>query len=366
MKRLVYDIEVFPNMFLAIIKNMDTGEYLYIEKSPFKDNVHLARDALKNSYLVGYNSIDYDNIVMNYVINDNPTTEAIYEFSNFVIRGKIIEEAKEKLNELYSKKDDNTTYSYDLFGKKNVTGKKRETIAKLKAIINEFAPFTGNWYDKVKPYKYNDMWEDIDLLRMLFSKKLRVGLKELEIMLKWHNVMESDIPFDQPIKTEAERREVIKYCLNDVDFTEHLAKYCKKDIQLRFDIQKQYGVNALSLDGVNLGAALYYKAIADKTGMTFKEVKNIRGVSKPFYLGEIINDFIHFTEPCFKALVEDIKKFKYIHRENYFSSRISYKNTIYDIGSGGLHAYFPHPMIFQPKENEFYWQIDAGKRMKRR
>lgn len=307
MKRLVYDIEVFPNLFLAVFYNIDTTETIIIEKSKWFDNTHLLKKLVYNSYLIGYNSIDYDNVVINKIIKEKLSNKNIYYWSKYVINNK---------------NDD-------------------------------------NYRNRVKPYKYNKQYKSIDLIRMLFSKKLRTSLKALQIMLKWHNVLECELDFDEEVTID--QIEIVKeYCINDTMFTNYLTEWCKKDIQLRFEIQNQYGIECLSLDGVNIGSSLYINAIAKKTNSSFWDIKNIRGQSKPFYLGEIINDFIEFKSPVLNELLEDIKKFKYIHREQYYEKRIIYKDTIYDIGSGGIHSFFPKATIIEPKENELYEQRDFG------
>lgn len=77
-----------------------------------------------------------------------------------------------------------------------------------------------------------------------------------------------------------------------------------------------------------------------------------------FKYGKVINDFISFNDPVLKDLLTEIREFKYIHKQQYFSKRIVFGDIIYDVGSGGLHSYFPKPEIIEPKENEIYEQRD--------
>lgn len=149
MKRQCWDSECFPNYWLALFKNIDTGEFKKIELFNNEGNLHELVDTVNNSYLISYNGIDYDDIMINFIIaNINTiTNEDIYNFSKYII---------------FSKHED-------------------------------------NYYDKIRPYKYNKLYKTIDLMRMLFSKKLRVSLKSLQIMLKWHNVLECELSFDEPV-----------------------------------------------------------------------------------------------------------------------------------------------------------------------
>lgn len=330
----VLDIEVFPNLFICVIKNTEQEKPIIIEKSVRKDNTYLLKKYLKD-YIITYNGIDYDDIVNKFIVEHDPDTKTIKNFSDYVILNK----------------DNDPDY-----------------------------------YRKIKPYKYQE-YKQIDLMKMLFSKKLRVSLKSLQIMLKWHNVLECDLPFDEDVPTN-KIDEVIEYCINDVLFTEYLFNYSKKDIGFRFALNEEYDINTLSSDPVKIGVDLMTKFIGEKlVGKTLKYtdygqhpieiygktydsvkikdlktgsdfVKKTRFIPKPFYLGEIINDFIKFDSPILKNLLEEIKNFKYYHKENYFEKRIIYKDTIYDIGSGGLHSYLPQPKIFTPRKDELYQQAD--------
>lgn len=281
MRRFVYDTEVFPNYILFLFKNIDTKEY--IEISSKKNNLSELRQFGENDFLISYNGLAYDDLMLNFTkANPNLHVDKYKEFSDYIIQDK-----------------------------------------------ND-----PNYYQKIRKYKYSK-FKSIDLLKMLFSLKLRVSLKSLQVLLKWHNVLESDIPFNSPVD-DKDIPTVFNYCENDVDFTEYLAEYCKKDIQLRFEIERTQGLNCLNMDGVKLGAELYIKSIANKLDTSQKEIRNIRGSTKPFYLKEIVLPFIKFKDPILKNLLKRIKEFKYHHRINYFSDRVIFRKTIYDIGSGGL------------------------------
>ena len=79
---------------------------------------------------------------------------------------------------------------------------------------------------------------------MLYSQKLRVGLKEMQVTMQYHNVQEYDGDFcsDLPV---SEIPNMVSYCDNDVNSTEALHYRCKKDIDLRIAIEDEYGVKVL-------------------------------------------------------------------------------------------------------------------------
>lgn len=367
-KAYVYDIEVFSNYFLVIFKAFRGDETIIIEYSEdFNINTLelLKQFDDENIYLISYNGIDFDNILINYIIKNNfkVTNKQLFGLSNYVIEGKVLEEAREKLKELQKSKSD-VYVNYDLFGKVSVIGNKKDATIKLTNIINKYKHIGGKYYKNIKPYK-NGVYKSIDLLRMLFSKKLRVSLKAVQIMLKWHNVLECELPFDEPIN-KSDIDTVIEYCENDVNSTKYLANWCKKDIQLRFNIQKQYNIECLSMDGVKIGVELMTKFITDEyaqnNNLTKGEAKlwfkSLKPYTESFKYGKVINNFIKFKDPVLKDLLKEIKSFKYVHKIKYFSKRIKFRNTIYDIGSGGLHSFFSKSCVIVPKKGEVYYQSD--------
>ena len=102
---------------------------------------------------------------------------------------------------------------------------------------------------------------------MMFSNKLRVGLKELQVTMQYPNVQEYEGDFDQFLP-EKEIDNVLIYNLNDVDSTLELLNRCKKDIDLRLSIEDEYGIKALSKDGVNLGMEILKQRYLAETGLT--------------------------------------------------------------------------------------------------
>lgn len=100
----------------------------------------------------------------------------------------------------------------------------------------------------------------------MFSSKLRIGLKELQVTMNYHNVQEYDGDFEQKVsKSEIDR--VIQYNENDINSTFELLKRLKKDIDLRLAIEDEYHINVLSKDGVNIGMEIIKTRYLQETGL---------------------------------------------------------------------------------------------------
>lgn len=141
---------------------------------------------------------------------------------------------------------------------------------------------------------------------MLFSNKLRVGLKEMEVTMEYFNVLQYDGDFNRPVQLE-DIDKVIYYNQVDVGATEELLNRCQKDIELRLAIEDEYKIKALNKDGVNLGMEILKQRYLDETGLTWDDIKDLRSPCNQIHLNEIIFDFIEFQTPELQKLLSDLK-----------------------------------------------------------
>ena len=204
----VYDIEVFPNVFHCLLKNTETKEYIYFEVSERKNQIEQLIDFFsncQNKIICGYNCIHYDNPIINFILEyKKPMSCASFE--------RICHNIQSLSNIIVSSDD----------------------------------------IEKWKRWKYANNFDTLDLLTMLYSQKLRVGLKEMQVTMKYKNVQEYSGKFTDYL-LEKDIPEMIMYNKNDVDSTENLLYLCENDIKLRLSIEQEYGIEALNKDGVNLG-----------------------------------------------------------------------------------------------------------------
>lgn len=106
-----------------------------------------------------------------------------------------------------------------------------------KVIVNSKEGEEGLW----KEWKYQQWFESFDILTMLYSTQLRVGLKEMQVTMQYPNVQEFVYDWSKPLP-ESLFDEMIQYNINDVESTSELLNRCKKDIDLRVAIEDEYGV----------------------------------------------------------------------------------------------------------------------------
>ena len=308
----VYDIEIFPNCFSLVIKNTETKEFQFFELSDRKNNlVDLVPLFLNKRYIFcGYNNIHYDNPIVNFII-----------------------EYKETI-----KKSTRLDIEYNLF-------QLSQTIIK------------GD-LEKWKKWKYANNFETLDLLTMLFSQKLRVGLKEMQVTMKYSNVQEYDGNFEAPIPEE-DIPKMIQYNINDVNSTEELLYRCENDIKLRLNIEEEYGIKALNKDGVNLGMEILKTKYLEKTHKTWNDIKDLRSPCDKIALNEIILPFIKFDNPILKDLLNEMKQQVVSPDRKGYNKHFLMDNLEYSVGVGGIHS-VNKPSIFIAKEDEVISDVDVA------
>lgn len=213
--------------------------------------------------------------------------------------------------------------------------------------------------EKIKRWKYANYFESMDLLTMQFSSKLRVGLKEMQVTMHYPNVQEYDGDFSSPIPLE-DMENMIGYNINDVDSTTELLSRLKKDIELRSFIEKEYGINAYSMDSVKFGETLLAKKYCEAVGISKKQLETMRSPMDYIPLKDVILPFIKYKNPKLQEVLEDMKgQVVYSKERKGYEKQFVLSNTRYSIGVGGIHS-INTPRIYVPSENEFIGHADVA------
>jgi hypothetical protein len=85
--------------------------------------------------------------------------------------------------------------------------------------------------------------------------------------MNYKNVEEYDGDFNAPLP-KSDIPKVRAYNLNDVESTEEFLYRCTEDIDLRINIQKEYGIDVMNKDGVNLGMEILKNRYLKESGLT--------------------------------------------------------------------------------------------------
>lgn len=323
----VYDIEVFPNCFHCAVKNTETKEIKLFEISKRKNDLKNIVDFFwcinedndynfteKESKLIcGYNCIHYDNPIINFIIENHQSA------LNF------------KLNYLQICKR--------LFNLSNV-------------IIN--SEDIKEW----SKWKYKHYFNTLDLLTMLFSQKLRCGLKEMQVTMQYKNVQEYDGDFQKDLPEE-DIDNMIRYNINDVESTEALLYLCKDKIDLRLGIEKEYGVDVLSKDGMSIGVEILKTKYLEKTHKQWYQIKDLRSPCDMINLNDVILPYIQYDTPVLQNLLAEMKSLTVSPERKGYEKHFLLGDLEISVGVGGIHS-VNTPESIIPKEDEYIEDIDVA------
>lgn len=313
---IVFDIEVLKNVFTCTCKNTDTKQITVFELSPRRVDIQgLVTFFYEDYYFVGYNNIHYDNPILNYIIM------------------------------LYNK------HYFNSYSTRELT----ESIFRMSQLVID----KNSDFDLWKEYKYARNFLSIDLLTMLYSKALRVSLKEMQVTMQYKNVEEFVVDWHQDLP-EKDIDRLISYNINDVESTEELLYRCKDLLELRIETEKDFGLPCLSLDRVNLGDRLLQLKVMEKTGLNKKQLENMKSPANYVDLEKVIFPWIKFESPILQKKLTDMK-----NQHNVSPGRKGYINTFIfgemkvTIGVGGIHG-DNGTCIIKPNEDELLLDSDVN------
>lgn len=313
---IVFDIEVLKNVFTCTCKNTDTKQITVFEISPRRVDIQgLVTFFYEDYYFVGYNNIHYDNPILNYIIM------------------------------LYNK------HYFNSYSTRELT----ESVFRMSQLVID----KNSDFDLWKEYKYARNFLSIDLLTMLYSKALRVSLKEMQVTMQYKNVEEFVVDWHQDLP-EKDIDRLISYNINDVESTEELLYRCKDLLELRIETEKDFGLPCLSLDRVNLGDRLLQLKVMEKTGLNKKQLENMKSPANYVDLEKVIFPWIKFESPILQKKLTDMK-----NQHNVSPGRKGYINTFIfgemkvTIGVGGIHG-DNGTCIIKPNEDELLLDSDVN------
>jgi len=316
----VYDIEVFPNVFHCTVKDTETGMLHKFEVSERRNQTcAMCEYFLDNAKIFcGYNNQSYDDVIVNYVLmyiremrkwDSNRVANALYRMSKDLIAA--------------TDSDDNSRVR--MFSK----------------------------------WMYARYFQSMDIIRMLFAKKLRVGLKSMQVTMHYRNVLEFDGDFDEPLPADR-IDEMIAYNVNDVESTSALLESLKADIELRLFIEQDTGIDCLSMNSVKLAEEYLGKTCCEALHIDRSELKAMGSPMDFIRLGDVILPIIEYRHPTLRKVLADMRDTTVsTHERKSYVNMFAIGNTLYSVGVGGIHS-INTPMIYVPKDDEIINHLDVA------
>lgn len=295
---VVFDLEIYPNYFLAAFKHYKTGLVATFELyhgTPVFDYQKLLW-IMHNFCLVGFNSSKFD-----------------LPLIGLALQGGSIEQLEEAT----------------------------EKIIKFGAMPRDIEEFY-----KFKSGSYNH----VDLIEVA---PLSASLKAYGGRL--HAARLQDLPYDpaKPITPE-EAHKVKLYCINDLDLTALLLKELEPQLELRASMSREYNIDLRSKSDAQIAEAVICSELKRLSGYWPRRPK----VSDDYKVKYIVPDFIKFDSPELKQIAEKLanaefaldglgspmwpeglgEKEKTKEGKDKWVLKTKIGNSIYKIGMGGLHS----------------------------
>lgn len=326
---LIYDIETLLEMFLVGIYDVQTEEYLEFEVSASKNNL----DAFINYtethteyYWVGYNNLKFDGQVVEWIIRNY---EKWHELSNLEICKRIAQKAADTIHDA----------NYDVFPE----------YREYELTLKQIDIFRINHYD---------------------NKNRMVSLKRLEFEMDFENIEEMPVHHTKANMTPTERHITRTYCKNDVmatfmfynitiGNTDHPLYKDNNQIQLRQDIEKEFGIHCLNYSDSKIGDEMIKKYYMQEKGVQYNELPRKGFFRKTIAIKNCIAHYVQFETSHLQKFLSDMKK-RTMTMTDDFLEEIHFYGNIYTFAKGGLHS-VNTPKIFEA-DDEFEiidWDVDS-------
>jgi hypothetical protein len=338
MKVIIYDIEIYPNLFYMHCETPNGKKYTF-EVSPRKNEFKKFKDFMQAAKkqgitMVGFNNLEYDYPVLHHLM-------ALPPYSN--IR-TIVDEA------------------YKMSSK----------------LIN--TPWNRR-FDNVK-WEGNQIVPQCDLRKIhhLDNDARSTSLKALQFFFGMDSIEE--LPYDptKPLSTK-EIAHIVKYCQHDVDATMILYNRSGEALQMRQELGKNYGKSFLRHSDSSIGEFIILTEYKKATNLPLnkKLEPDFDGIIN---VEKLLFDFIEFDSDVFNEVHNFFKRQVIDTPKGFFSDldsddlgalrehmyELPNKNGIYKklgvkfgeievvFGAGGLHASLHEEHIKSDEEHEI---VDA-------
>ena len=326
---LIYDIETLKEMFLVgiYIPHEDIYHEFEVSKSKYDlDKFVEFTEKYKDFYWVGYNNLRFDSQVVEWVLRK---CQDWGEKSNLEVAAMIAQKAQDVIDDA----------NYDVFAEY------REEDLTLKQI-------------------------DLFKIHHFDNKNRRVSLKRLEFEMDLENIEEMPIHHTKVGMTLEDRKLTRQYCQNDVmatyEFykvtigeTDHPLYKGNDQIQLRFDIEKEFDIPCINYSDSKIGDEIIKKYYCEEKKMDVKTLPRKGYFRKYIFISQCIAPYVQFKTVQLDQFLKKIKKLR-LGINDDFKEHIHFYDNVYSFMKGGLHTE-NKPEVFEEDEDHLIidWDVSS-------
>ena len=319
MQTITYDIETMQELFLVGIYDPHTDMYFEFEVSKWAnelDSFVRFTEAHRDDYWVGYNNLRFDSQVIEYILRNY---EHWYDMTGLEICALIAQKAADVIHDA----------NYDVFPEY------REEQLSLK----QLDLFKLNHYD---------------------NKNRMVSLKRLEFEMDLENIEEMPIHHTRIDMTEAEIQLTKDYCKNDVMSTYEFYKITTGDtehplykgdnrVELRLDIEEEFGIPCLNYSDSKIGDEMIKKYYCQEKRINYNELPRKGYFRKDIAVKNCIAKYVEFQTPQLKDFLKTMKQ-RTMKMQDEFLESIHFYDNEYTFARGGLHT-VNGPKVFEATDD---------------
>ena len=319
MQTITYDIETMQELFLVGIYDPHTDMYFEFEVSKWAnelDSFVRFTEAHRDDYWVGYNNLRFDSQVIEYILRNY---EHWYDMTGLEICAMIAQKAADVIHDA----------NYDVFPEY------REEQLSLK----QLDLFKLNHYD---------------------NKNRMVSLKRLEFEMDLENIEEMPIHHTRVNMTEAEIQLTKDYCKNDVMSTYEFYKITTGDtehplykgdnrVELRLDIEEEFGIPCLNYSDSKIGDEMIKKYYCQEKRINYNELPRKGYFRKDIAVKNCIAKYVEFQTPQLKDFLKTMKQ-RTMKMQDEFLESIHFYDNEYTFARGGLHT-VNGPKVFEATDD---------------
>lgn len=313
MKLSIFDLEIYPNLFVIVFYNPYDKKYTNFICWEGKNNQLSDLKAFlkenSNTYFVGYNSLAYDMNILTEIVNKDLTTnKEIKDFNDHLIN----------LEWPLYREDDLCNKTIDLM------------------LVNNYGPRSAK----------------------------STSLKKLEFNMRKKSIKDLPYHFNDIIDTQKKVEDVIKYCEFDVEQTYEVFKLSKDLIKLRIEFGDLNNLDLINSPEPDLGKKYFYKVLSNEMGLSIKEFKYLRTYYDKIDIKDIIFPYIQFKLPIYNEVLDFYKGVtleasvkssinqdkKLINLKKAIEKTIEYKGLKTVYAAGGIHG-APLPGIYESNDD---------------
>lgn len=320
MNHYVMDYETLTNCFLGVFEHYKTDEVEVFTIGKLRNDLDkfltfLEKNVENNEFHISFNGLGFDSQITEFIIRNQ--TELSFM------------DGEEIAKTIYAKAQDCITRQ---------TNKEWQEWSEKQLTIKQIDLFKLNHWDN--PAKMS-------------------SLKWIQCSMRWHNVQDMPIDHTESIDTVEQLKEIASYCRNDVSSTKQVMDLSSKQITLRGQLTKDYGISLYSASEPRISKELFLYFLERKIGISKYELRQLRTRRELLVVKDLILPYIKFETPEFQELLENFSALQLdpLQLKGQFKASVNYRGVKTDFGLGGVHG--AKRGIYEPEEHQTIMSSDV-------